>query len=365
MSNSNLSPRNLIVLFLIFGAAIAGAELMLNDSTDASLLMTLTYWTMFAQGPIALGAITVASKGVWFEPMKRDMLSFYPLSYFMAFLFLLIGLRTDVYPWASHPPNGWLVANFFVIRNFAMMLVTAFCGHALARSVMRNDEGRHRLAVIYIFLWVAMISLVAFDWLMSLEYPFINTLFGGFYFIQSLLMGLFATAFVIMFRARGGETGLTETLRDTAKLMFAFSFMLGGFLFTQYLVIWYGNVPEEVDYLVRRVTPSPYYGLSRWLLGLMFLVPFLTLVFRKIKTVPWAVSLIGLASLAGMVVEQIIIITPTAPVNPIALVIEFAAMTVLAVLVFRSRNSFMLPYAGAPAGARSSHPDGLANAASD
>jgi hypothetical protein len=52
-----------------------------------------------------------------------------------------------------------------------------------------------------------------------------------------------------------------------------------------------------------------------------------------------------------MIIEQIIVITPVAPVNPLALVIEFALMIILVVLVFRTRNSFMPQYVGRPAGA--------------
>jgi hypothetical protein len=286
-------------------------------------------------------AVAESTKGVWFIPLKRDLLSFYPLTFFMAFLYLAIGMRMDMYGWVESRPIGWLEPRFFIIRNFAIMLITAWSAHLLTRSIMRHDKSRHRRAIVYIVLWVVSISMVAYDWLMTLEYPFINTLFGPFYFIQSLLLGLYTTAFIILFRTRAGDETLKGALWDVGKLMFAFSFMWGGFLFTQYLVIWYGNIPEEVAYILKRVEPSPYWGLSRVLLATMFVIPFLVLLSRKIKTVPMGVVTIACISIVGMIVEQVIVIAPVVPINPMASAIQMVLMLLLVILVYRTRNSFM------------------------
>jgi hypothetical protein len=361
---SSLNPRNLIILFVVFGAAVVGCDFLMIDGPDGTLLMTLTLFTMLAQGTVAVVAVAESTKGVWFIPLKRDLLSFYPLTFFMAFLFLAIGMRMDMYGWAETHPIGWLEPRFFVIRNFAIMLITAWSAHLFAGSVMRHDASRHRRAIVYIVLWVISISMVAYDWLMTLEYPFINTLFGPFYFIQSLLLGLFTTAFVILFRTRAGEEGLKGPLWDVGKLMFAFSFMWGGFLFTQYLVIWYGNIPEEVAYILKRVDPSPYWGLSRVLLASMFLIPFLVLLSRKIKTSPMGIVTIACISMIGMIVEQVIVIRPVVPINAVASAIQMALMLILVVLVYRTRNSFMPQQVEESAGTRAhrGEPDEIATA---
>jgi hypothetical protein len=272
----------------------------------------------------------------------------------MALLYLLMGLRMDIYAWTEHP-TAWLDVQFFIVRNFVVMFLAFWVAHLLARSVMRGDPKKNTYAVLYILLFVTSESLIAFDWIMSLEYPWISTLLGGHFFIQSFLMGLLTCVFVIFFRTRSGATGLTETLRDTGKMMFGFSFMWGGFLFTQYLVIWYGNIPEEVDYVFKRVDPSPYWGLSRVALTMIFAIPFVALLSRKLKTRPELMVLVALSSVFGLFVEKIILITPVVPVNPLVVGIEFVLMAALWVLVFRTRNSFMPQLVTQPGGAHAAH----------
>jgi hypothetical protein len=340
MNNQPLNPRNLIVLFIVFGAAIVALETLVHRTPDGTLLLTLTFWTMAVQGAVALVAVGEVTKGLWLIPIKRELLSMYPLILFMALLYLLMGMRMDIYPWTAHP-NAWLNARFFIVRNFAVMMLTFWVAHLLASAVLRGDPKKNTYGVVYILLFVTSQSLVAFDWIMSLEYPWISTLFGGHFFIQSFLMGLLLSAFVIFFRTRAGITGLTETLRDTGKMMFGFSFMWGGFLFAQYLVIWYGNIPEEVSYVLKRVDPSPYWGLSRVALTMIFAIPFLALLSRKLKTIPPLMALVATSSAVGLFVEKIILITPVVPVSPVVVAIEFVAMIALVVLVFRGRDSFL------------------------
>jgi hypothetical protein len=154
-------------------------------------------------------------------------------------------------------------------------------------------------------------------------------------------MGLMFSAIIIFFRTRGGVTGLTETLRDTGKMMFGFSFLWGGFLFAQYLTIWYGNIPEEVAYIMKRVDPAPYWGLSRVAITLIFAVPFLALLSRKLKTVPVLMLLVSMSAAIGLFLEKFILITPVVPVNPVVVAAEFVLMLVLVILVYRGRDSFM------------------------
>jgi len=341
MNNGRLSSRTLVVLFLLFGVVVVALEMLVNRKSDGTLLFTLTFWTMAVQGAVALAAVGEVSKGLWLIPVRRELLSMYPLILFMALLYPLMAMRMDIYDWTAHP-NAWLNTRFFIGRNFVVMLLVFWSAHLLARAVMRGDPKKNRYAVFYILAFVTSESLIAFDWIMSLEYPWISTLFGGHFFIQSFLMGLLFLAYVIFFRTRAGVTGLTETLRDTGKMMFGFSFLWGGFLFAQYLTIWYGNIPEEVDYILKRVDPSPYWGLSRVAITMIFAVPFLALLSRKIKIMPGPMALVATSSVIGLIVEKLILITPVVPVNPVVLVAQFIAMLVLFVFVFRARDSFML-----------------------
>jgi hypothetical protein len=147
-------------------------------------------------------------------------------------------------------------------------------------------------------------------------------------------------------------------------MMFGFSFLWGGFLFAQYLTIWYGNIPEEVAYIMKRVDPSPYWGLSRVALTLIFAIPFLALLSRKLKTVPTLMFLVAASSSAGLFLEKFILITPVVPVSLPVVAVESVLMLLLVVLVYRNRDSFMphMVTDGAPIPPHGARPDRTASA---
>ena len=332
----------LLGMFVVFGAAIAGMEFVTRGTNQASLLVTMSYWTGMTTGPLALAAVAVLARGNWLRHGRRACLSTYPLVGFMAVMWLVMAIRMDIYPWTQEPTIAWLSKNFFLARNFILLLLTFVIGRGLARAVTQNSPKAATYATLYIMVWVITMSMVAFDWVMTLEYPFINTLFGGYFFIMSFLMGIIITAYFAAARVLGGEADKKILLRDTAIMMLAFCFLRAGFMFAQYLPIWYGNIPEEVNYLYKRVSPMPYYWLARLVLALYFVIPFLTLLSRPIKKKPIPVALLGLSILVGLYIEQLMFVVPVVGVNAIVLGVETVLMVVLLIATIRRRNSFML-----------------------
>lgn len=357
MTGANGGARRLITLFVVFGAVIAGVEAVANrQPIDGSFLLVLTVWTMLVQGCVALAAVGEVAKGLWLIPIKRDLLSFYPLLFFTAILYLVIALRMEIYGWTEHP-TAWLNVQFFLARNVVVLLLTAWVGRLLARAVMAHSPRKNTYAVYYLFLFVTSQSLVAFDWIMSLEYPFVSTLFGGYFFIQSFLMGLLMSSYIIFFRTRKGETGLTKrTLRDAGTMTFGFCFLWGGFFFAQYLVIWYGNIPEEVDYVLKRVGPSPFWGLSRAVLLMVFVFPFVTLLFGHIKNSPRAMAAIASMIFAGLFLEKVVLVTPVVSAQPVFIAVEAALLVGLLIMVYRMRDTFMPQLVTGEVARKSPHP---------
>jgi hypothetical protein len=341
MTSGNGGTRRLITLFVVFGAAIVGVETLLNrGAVDGTFLFTLTCWTMVVQGCVALAAVAEVAKGLWLIPIKRDLLSFHPLLFFAALLYPFMALRIEIYGWTDHT-TAWLNVPFFLGRNMVLLLLAGWVGHLLTRAIMAQDPKKNTYAVYYILIFVASESLIAFDWIMSLEYPWISTLFGGYFFIQSFLMGLLVSTFILLSRARKKETGLTQTSHDAGKMIFGFSFMWAGFFFSQYLPIWYGNIPEEVDYVVKRLGPGRYWALSRVVFLMAFVIPFVILLSRKVKTVPTAMAGLSVMILVGLCLEKVVLIDPVVRVDPVVAVIEGALLVVLASMVYRMRDSFM------------------------
>ena len=100
------------------------------------------------------------------------------------------------------------------------------------------------------YAWV--FSLVAFDFVMALDPHWFSTLMGAYYFVGNLLVGI---AFVSIVSVWGrGRLGLhdyigTQQLHDIGKLLFGFSILWAYMVWSQYLVIWYGDLPEETEFV--------------------------------------------------------------------------------------------------------------------
>ena len=340
MSKPSLSARNLVFAAFIVGAVVASVELFLRRTADATFLVALTYTTAVVEGCVALAATGELAKGVWLVPIKRELYSVYPLLLVVALLSLLLGAKIEIYGW-SERPNGWLNVRFFLARNFVVLFLTFLTARKLVTAVSRGSPHKNRYAAFYIALFIVSQSLVAFDWIMSLEYPWVSTLLGGYFFNESFLIGLAAATFILFFRMRDSSHRLTETLRDTAKMMFAFSVVWVGFFFAQFLVIWYGNIPEEVGYVFTRVKQPPYAGLSRAVLFSVWVIPFVVLLSRPLKTV--APVMAGVAALiaAGLFIEKLVLVLPVARVSPPALAIEVALLLSLVGLFIAGRDSIV------------------------
>jgi hypothetical protein len=222
-----------------------------------------------------------------------------------------------------------LVASFLLARKFAIESI--------------NERPKKSLwAAFYILSFVVSQSLIGFDWVMSLEYPWVSTLFGAYFFIEATYLGL-ATAAIFCFFLRR-KTSLEnfgqakKTLRDVANFMFGFSLFWAGLFFAQFLTIWYGNIPEEVMFTTKRMTSPTLKFMAQYILGALFFVPFLALLSRKIKAIPGAVSAIALIVMFGVLVERLFFLIPNVSINAVIAGIDMFLMLVLFVLTVGSRE---------------------------
>jgi Ni/Fe-hydrogenase subunit HybB-like protein len=87
--------------------------------------------------------------------------------------------------------------------------------------------------------------------------------------------------------------------------------MTGYLFYVQFLVIWYGNLPEETRYIILRIRTSPWEPLAWAVLVLIFIIPFVTLLSRKIKSRPGIMALLGSLILIGMWLERYLLIAPS------------------------------------------------------
>ncbi len=340
MQKLRMNSTGLAVIFLVVGTAIVILEVLVAGAQNASLLLTLVFWVALAEGCIALVAAAELSHAQWILPIKRALLSVYPIILFISILFLFLGFKLDIYPWAAKQ-NAWLNKPFFLIRNFILLLLAFLFAWKFAVESGKESEKKNRYAVLYILFFVFSQSLVAFDWVMTLEYPWFSTLFGGFFFVESFYSGIALAGILCVWllkQSTEDSDKLEKTLKDTATLMFGFALFWVGLFFAQYLVIWYGNIPEETSFLVTRLSDPVLGKLSPLVLIALFVAPFTLLLPQRSKSRSGLVQAMSMLIIAGIFLERLIFLIPVVSLNPFLVILEFLGLALLFAAVIANRH---------------------------
>jgi hypothetical protein len=225
----------------------------------------------------------------------------------LAVLFLpIIGLlywnSSDLYEWNAKEAGNSVIAlktgeylfkDFFTFRAlvyFGIWIFTATWYFRLSRAQDESGDAelsltRQKWAGPLIMLFALSASFAAFDWVMSIDADWYSTIFGVYMFAGSML-GFFATMVVLAMTLQNAgklEKWVTvEHYHDMGKFMFGFVMFWSYIAFSQLVLIWYANMPEEtIWYDVRIFTNWKY--LSYGLIGIHFAVPFLGLLSRHVR----------------------------------------------------------------------------------
>jgi len=309
-------------------------------------LINFLLWSGIAQGGLLFSALMHVVKARWSGRMAgiaESMAAFFPIS-FVLFLFLFVG-RDHVFPWLHYDLHGkeaWLNVPFLLARDGLGLLILygvgfVFLYHSLnlrvgmlapvgklrttlhrrwSRAEMDPDAIRSRMtlwAMLYCLSFALVLSLIGYDLVMALDPHWISTLFGAYCFVKPIyigLGGLIVLASVLYIRY-GADTGLTaDHFHDVGKLFFGFALVWADFFYAQFVVIWYGNIPEETSYVIARTMTAPWRGLAWTVLLVSFVGPFLILLNKKIKTLPRAMTVLCTAVIAGIWLEHLLLIGP-------------------------------------------------------
>jgi hypothetical protein len=159
-----------------------------------------------------------------------------------------------------------------------------------------------------------VLSLQAFDFVMSLEPHWFSTLLGGYFFIGNLYVGLaFLAVIAVWSRSRPHVrewVGPTH-FHDVGKLLFGFCILWAYLAWSQYLVIWYGDLPEETSFVSRRLVDQPWAPVSWVVAFTVFVLPFAVLLSRVAKQRPRALVTISAIVPGGMWLERFVLVAPS------------------------------------------------------
>jgi Ni/Fe-hydrogenase subunit HybB-like protein len=288
-------------------------------------LVNLLFWSGLAVTGPAIAGMMELTEARWSPGVKRLALTtagFLPVS-LLLFILLFAG-RAELYAWVRAPVANkavWLNVPFMAARiligGFALFWVCL----TYAGAVYRDDPSvqakarRTRLATILLVLFVVVVSLWGFDLVMSIDPRWYSGLFGGYFVVSTLYTG-FALLSILTIRANasGQISAPPPVVQDVAKLQFALSIMWMYFFWSQYLVIWYGNVPVETRFFLRRLFVDPWRILAWVILVVGWLVPFGYLLKRLTGRPPERHTPLAVVAVFGLVaifLERIFVIFPS------------------------------------------------------
>jgi len=217
----------------------------MSAGLSAAFLVNFMFWTGLAAGATAFAALLDLTGAEWAAALRSDARRF---RYFLPvavplYLLMLLGARR-LYPWISQPiGSSWLRFGPFVVRDLGALTALAGAG---VWFWSRAQETTAR-AAWFLVAYAVGFSILAIDLLMSLAAPWGSTLFPAYFFVANAYAAIAAVGLVTLRRARGG---LSEASRsDLQKLLLGFSLLWMYLVWSQFIVIWYGNLRSEVGYL--------------------------------------------------------------------------------------------------------------------
>jgi hypothetical protein len=333
----------LLLVLIGAGAFLTGISGPQAHRAWQAYLINYLFWSGIGFGAVLFSAIINMTSARWAWPLKRIAEApgaFLPIAFIL--FWLLYAGREEIFPWIRTPVHdkaAWLNSAFLFARNGAGLLLLTIVSMALIYYSVRTDAGlaqepagqtgrtvsrkeerardwriQTMLSPILGILFALVLTLSAFDLVMSLDPHWCSTLFGAYYFIGSFYTAL-ATLVILsgLFRRKTGMQKFLgdQQFHDLGKLLFAFCMVTGYLFFTQFLVIWYGNLPEETRYVILRVVTTPWEPVAWIGLTAIFFIPFIVLLSRKIKMKPGFMLGLSVLILIGMWLERFILVAPS------------------------------------------------------
>ncbi len=357
-----LDSKAKLSLFVLFGVGVVG--LLLGIFTGhlelawQALLINSIYFTGIGYAGLAFSVIFTISDAFWGRPIKRigeAFASFIPIGTIIFFILFFAG--NSIFEWYDHDKvihskEGWLNIPFFVGRNLVLFLFSAWLASLYLKNSIRPDivlarkmgdyfknkfadkfvknfcdsekeietayHKNKRIAPVLALTYALLTSFIAFDWMMSIDQEWFSTMFGVQFTVSSLMgAGAFLIIITGILRRKFQLTDYLSINRhhDLAKLTFAFCLLWTYMIFSQVLVIWYANLPEETPFLVLRMF-SLEWGWLFWVIFFMlFITPFFGLMARTACCSIWFSRLVAFIILSGLWLEKYFIITPSLQEN--------------------------------------------------
>ena len=324
--------KTAIIAIAAFSILLVAVSFLLQAHTAkefwANLLLNGYLYLSIAGSATLFLAIHTISKSGWHVVIQRITESigcYLPIAGLI--LLLVLPGMTSIYEW-THPTTDKLILAkqpflnipFWLVRTFGFIILWSILTHLIRKQSLLSDtteslepyKKMKHLSTIFIPLFVFTFFFSSWDWIMSLEPHWFSTMFGFYMVCGALASGVAAIIILVSIikHFNGLQSVNNEHLHDLGKYLFAISIFWGYLWGSQYLLIWFANIPEETVYYIKRWNEYPV--LMNVSVALNFFVPFLLLITRASKrNLAWLTS-VALLVLIGHWVDLYINIMPGA-----------------------------------------------------
>jgi len=291
----------------IIGVLIAAAGFVIDRGQFLrSYLFAYLFWTGTAIGGMAILLLHHVVGGRWGMMIRRMCeAGARTLPFMGALLIPILLFIPDLYPWARREAAqdaniqakaAYLNVPFFIGRAVFYFAIWFLYSYLLSKwSAEQDRTGDTRLidkmrsvSAPGLLVFVVTTSFAFIDWIMSLEPHWFSTIYGAMFLIGQVLQcfAFFIALVIILSRRPPLKDYMTpQHLHDLGNMMFAFTMLWAYLSFSQFLIIWAGNLPEEIPWYIRRLNGG-WGAIAVTLVIFHFCVPFVVLLQRGVKRTP-------------------------------------------------------------------------------
>jgi len=296
------------IVLLVIGVVLGILAFFVDHSRAVfNYLVAFAFMISIGVGALFLIALEYAVGADWSVPIRRVVEFFAAVVPFLAILVIpLLFNMGELFHWSHHDVVAedpvlkskapYLNVPFFIIRVFVLIGIWSLFYFFFTRNSKKQDLNKNqklttiniRLSAIFIPIFAITISISAIDWLMSVEPHWFSTIFGVYFFAGTVVAALAAVTLATVLLKENGylHPAITnDHLFSLGALLFAFVNFWGYIAFSQFMLIWYADLPEETFWFIQKWQGS-WAIFSIGLIVIQFLVPYITLLSQPSKMDP-------------------------------------------------------------------------------
>ncbi|AYN06313.1 MULTISPECIES: quinol:cytochrome C oxidoreductase [unclassified Flavobacterium] len=310
----------------------------LQNKPWSALYVASIFFLLLSMGVLAFYAIQHVAQAGWSPVLFRVMqgiTAYLPVGSAIFFVILVLcGLHFNhIFVWMADgvtdptSPNydaiiankaGYLNFPFWIIRAAIFLIGWNLYNYYTRQRCLAQDEANDdlnykknfKMTAGFLVFFIVSESIMSWDWIMSIDPHWYSTLFGWYVFASFFVSGITTIALVTVYLKSKGYLEFVNTshIHDLAKFMFGISVFWTYLWFSQFMLIWYANIPEEVTYFVTRIQlyNLPFFGA----VVMNFLFPLLILINTDFKRISWVIVMAGVIILLGHYLDFFNMIMP-------------------------------------------------------